>query len=100
MTRVEPALEDGGQQVVEVAGVNVLYCRSGGNTYAIGAICPHQGASLVGGKLRGKTISCPLHGGRFDMTTGRALGSQYPPIAVYDLEKLEQGVAEPKSASV
>jgi 3-phenylpropionate/trans-cinnamate dioxygenase ferredoxin subunit len=97
MTKVEPVLEEGGQQVVEIAGEKVLYCRSGGNTYAIGPICPHQGASLLGGKLRGKTISCPLHGGRFDMATGRALGSQYPPITVYDLEKLEQGVVAPKA---
>lgn len=98
MEAVRPDLEDGSQQIVEVAGVEILYCRSAGTTYAIGTVCPHQGASLVGGKLRGRTISCPLHGARFDMTTGRALGSQYPPIEVYDLDKLDDGVVAPIAA--
>jgi len=80
-------LDDGEQRIVEISGVEVLLCRSGGQTFAVGTHCPHQGASLLGGRVRGRTISCPLHGARFDLTNGRSLGAQYPPLVVYDLEE-------------
>lgn len=95
MSEPDIALEEGEKKLAAVSGVEVLLCRSGGKTYAIGTHCPHQGASLADGKLRGRTISCPLHGARFHMSTGRALGSPYPPIEVYDLDRLQEGVAAP-----
>lgn len=89
MNEADLDLEEGGQYLAEIDGKEVLFCRSGGKTYAIGKVCPHQGASLEGGKLRGRTISCPLHGARFDMSTGRALGSQYPPIEIFDVDVVD-----------
>jgi 3-phenylpropionate/trans-cinnamate dioxygenase ferredoxin subunit len=83
----DTGMEDGEQRLVQIGGIDALLCRVGGRTHAVGPICPHQGANLFGGRLRGKTISCPLHGARFDLNTGRAIGGlKYPPITVYTIE--------------
>lgn len=68
----------------------VVVCRSqSGQYYALGSLCPHQGASLCDGELTGTTISsepgsyeygrtgeilrCPWHGFEFDVVTGLSL---------------------------
>ena len=38
---------------------------------AIDGVCPHQGGPLAEGKLDGTTVTCPWHGWRFDVQTGR-----------------------------
>ena len=77
-------LAEGGQQVLEHNGTNILLCRVQGVIHAVSAFCTHQGACLQGGRVRGTTISCPLHGARFDLLTGRVLGGlNYPPLTVY-----------------
>lgn len=48
-----------------------------GNIYATDNSCTHAGASLTDGFLDGDVIECPLHGGRFEVKTGKGLG---PPI--------------------
>jgi nitrite reductase/ring-hydroxylating ferredoxin subunit len=37
--------------------------------------CPHQGAALSGGKLKGAVVACPAHGIQFDVTRGCAIAS-------------------------
>jgi nitrite reductase/ring-hydroxylating ferredoxin subunit len=36
--------------------------------------CGHQRASLARGTLAGSVVSCPLHGAKFDVKTGRSVG--------------------------
>jgi len=38
--------------------------------HCVGAICPHEGASLAGGEVRDGELSCPQHHLRFDLRTG------------------------------
>lgn len=45
--------------------------------YATAAICTHGAAVMSDGFLEGYEIECPLHQGRFDIRTGRALN---PPL--------------------
>jgi naphthalene 1,2-dioxygenase ferredoxin component len=44
-----------------------------GNVYATANICTHGHARLCEGFLEGNEIECPLHQGRFDVTTGKAV---------------------------
>jgi naphthalene 1,2-dioxygenase system ferredoxin subunit len=44
-----------------------------GNVYATANICTHGDARLCEGFLEGNEIECPLHQGRFDVTTGNAV---------------------------
>ena len=53
---------------------HILICRTGGRLFASDALCPHSYASLEGGKVTGRTLHCPLHGARFDLKSGKALG--------------------------
>ena len=46
--------------------------------YATDNLCTHAFAFLSQGWLDGDCIECPLHGGRFEVKTGKALG---PPVS-------------------
>jgi nitrite reductase/ring-hydroxylating ferredoxin subunit len=50
---------------------HVLLTNVGGKIYATQNDCGHQRASLARGKLEGSIVTCPLHGAKFDVTTGR-----------------------------
>jgi nitrite reductase/ring-hydroxylating ferredoxin subunit/uncharacterized membrane protein len=58
---------------VDVEGMPALVVRLDGRLRAIGAVCSHAGGPLDEGDLSGSVITCPLHGARFDLCSGRAL---------------------------
>lgn len=47
--------------------------RVGDQVYATDDTCSHQGASLSEGWYEGFTVTCPAHGGQFDIRTGQAV---------------------------
>ncbi|WP_322044835.1 Rieske (2Fe-2S) protein [Paraburkholderia sp. J67] len=65
---------EGQRKLVFVEGRSVVVFRIEGQWRAIENSCPHNGASLAGGRLDGAVLSCPAHGLRFDLRTGRAVG--------------------------
>jgi naphthalene 1,2-dioxygenase ferredoxin component len=44
-----------------------------GDVYATDNVCTHGHARLCDGFLEGNEIECPLHQGRFDVRTGKAM---------------------------
>jgi len=58
---------------VLVAGVPVVLLRLGEKYAAISATCSHAGGPLDEGTLDGDVVTCPWHGSRFSMPTGRVL---------------------------
>lgn len=46
-----------------------------GAVYATAATCTHGAAQMSDGFLEGYEIECPLHQGRFDIRTGKALNA-------------------------
>src|SRR5450432_488445 len=52
--------------------IAVFHTRSGA-VYAVQAECPHRGGPLADGLVGGSTLVCPLHGWKFDLSTGAAL---------------------------
>ena len=71
-------LAPGSCKGVEVSGQQVALFNIGGNFYAIGNACTHRGGSLSEGTLEGTTITCPLHGATFEVTTGKHLTPPAP----------------------
>jgi len=63
-------LKPGEGKTVIVGDREVALFNVGGKFYALDNTCPHRGGSLGGGTLDGKVVTCPLHGWRFDVTTG------------------------------
>jgi naphthalene 1,2-dioxygenase system ferredoxin subunit len=75
-----------------VAGHELAVVRVGAELYCIDAICTHASGYLDEGVVDGYEIECPLHGGRFDVRTGKP--TQEPaelPIGTYPL-RAEEGV--------
>jgi len=62
---------------VEAEGRHIAVYHVGDSFYATDNICTHAFALLTDGFLDECEIECPLHAGRFDITTGKALG---PPV--------------------
>ncbi len=63
----------GGMTSVSVGGKRVLLANVEGSYYAIADHCPHRGASLAGGTIDNGIVTCPRHGSRFDLKTGKAV---------------------------
>lgn len=72
-----------GSTSVTLAGKEILICNSNGNFYAIQARCSHADAPLQGGRIRNNFLSCPMHGGRFDLATGKSMGNVYRALTTY-----------------
>jgi len=51
----------------------VALCNVDGEFYAFEDVCTHQFAYLSEGEFAGRELKCPLHGAKFDVTTGKAL---------------------------
>ena len=54
-------------------GRRVALYNVGGTFYATQDICLHKGGLLGKGTLDGPVVTCPLHGWRFNVTTGDCL---------------------------
>jgi 3-phenylpropionate/trans-cinnamate dioxygenase ferredoxin component len=65
----------GTNRAFDVNGTSVLIARTGHGIFAVENQCSHAFQSLEGGKMRGIHIFCPLHGVRFDLRDGSALGT-------------------------
>jgi nitrite reductase/ring-hydroxylating ferredoxin subunit len=77
---------EGEARSFELGAERILVARIGDAWYAVADKCSHAEASLAFGKLdaEARTVSCPLHGGVFDLVTGEGL--EYPavePIETY-----------------
>ena len=55
---------------VTAGGNEVLIANVGGTYYATNNICTHAGAELHEGELKGKELTCPWHGARWDVSAG------------------------------
>lgn len=79
----------GARKIVEVDGRSIGVCNVKGRYYALRNRCPHQGAPLCMGAIKGTALPskpgeynwgrdgeimrCPWHGWEFDITTGRSI---------------------------
>jgi 3-phenylpropionate/trans-cinnamate dioxygenase ferredoxin subunit len=54
-------------------GKQILIANIDGKLYAINDVCTHAGGDLSKGKLEGKIVTCPRHGSKFDVTTGKCI---------------------------
>jgi naphthalene 1,2-dioxygenase system ferredoxin subunit len=71
------SLAEGDMLAVTVGDRQIALYNIEGEVYATDNICTHAFAILTDGWLDGDVIECPLHGGRFEVKTGKGLG---PPI--------------------
>ena len=72
------AVPPGTAKAVDLEGRPVALFNIDGTYYAIDDTCTHRGGLLSGGLLEGTTVTCPLHGATYDVTTGDVLGPPAP----------------------
>jgi len=66
-------LEEGDLYPIEVDGEPICLARLQGTIYAFNDNCTHISGALNEGELEGMMITCPWHGARFDIPTGKVL---------------------------
>ncbi len=65
-------LKPGSMRKVEIQGMDeIVVANVGGRFYAMRGLCHHQGGPLAEGELEGGVITCPWHGAKWDVTTGK-----------------------------
>ena len=69
------SVEPGSVVAVKAGDLDVALYNIDGQLYATSNICTHAHALLSDGFLEGNVIECPLHGGRFEVKTGKGLGA-------------------------
>jgi len=63
----------GKMKLVKLEEKEILISNVNGNYYAIVNRCTHRGGDLSKGSLDGNIVTCPVHGAKFDVTTGKAI---------------------------
>jgi naphthalene 1,2-dioxygenase system ferredoxin subunit len=58
---------------IRVAGKEIALYDVEGEVFATDNLCTHGAARMSDGFLEGREIECPLHQGRFDVCTGKAM---------------------------
>ena len=64
------ALKSGEIKEVILAGQAVVIANVDDQFFAVSGTCPHAGAPLAEGFLRGTVLTCPYHGWTFDVVNG------------------------------
>ena len=79
----------GGRALFEFENKSLALFNVEGELFAIDDSCPHQGASLCGGRLEGRVIQCCAHGLRFDLRSGYLLNSTQLKVINYPVEVVD-----------
>lgn len=88
-------LVPGTNKLMYVEGEAVAVWNVDGQIYAINNRCTHARGSLCEGTLEGTTVTCPWHGGQFDLRSGAAVGGPARiPVATYATRITTEGIIE------
>jgi 3-phenylpropionate/trans-cinnamate dioxygenase ferredoxin subunit len=66
-------ISQGQMKAFKLEEKEVLIANVDGTYYAIANRCTHKNGDLSKGSLDGNIVTCPLHGSKFDVTTGKAV---------------------------
>lgn len=61
-------------KLVEFDGIPVALFKLQDGFFAIANACTHKGGSLSQGKVENGNVTCPFHGGKFEIKTGKVVG--------------------------
>lgn len=90
------AVAPGQTRVVEIDGEPLLVCRlHDGRVCVIEDTCSHDDGPLGEGTLDGSEVTCPRHGARFDVCSGRAVTMPAAaPVEVFPSRIADDGFVE------
>lgn len=86
----ERDLNEGEVKRADANGYPVLLLKRDGKLIAMGERCSHAGGPLSQGKVDADTVTCPWHGSRFDLNSGRVLdGPATHPVPCFEARIVE-----------
>lgn len=72
---------------VDVDGEPIAIFNLDGQFYAISDTCSHAQASLSEGEIENGVVTCPWHGAKFDIKTGKNLSMPAPmPVQTFSIK--------------
>jgi nitrite reductase (NADH) small subunit len=77
---------------VSIAGMELAIFNLGDRFATIENQCPHKGGPLCDGIVSGSVVVCPLHGWRFDLSTGLAVRASLPACVTTFPTRVEDGI--------
>jgi 3-phenylpropionate/trans-cinnamate dioxygenase ferredoxin subunit len=78
---------------IELAAADIAVIRVGDEVFALDDVCSHAEFPLTDGEVDESTIECALHGSRFDLRTGKALGPPATqPVRTYPVSVIDGDV--------
>lgn len=84
----------GKMKAIKINDTEVLIANVGGKYYAMANRYTHRNGDLSKGSLEGSTVTCPLHGAKFDVATGKAISG--PKIAFLNVKINDEPTFEVK----
>lgn len=72
---------------------HVLAAKTEEGLFAVNDRCTHQAARLSDGRIRRGAVMCALHGARFEIATGKCLGSAYRSLRTFPV-RVRDGMIE------
>ncbi|MFQ5837659.1 MAG: Rieske (2Fe-2S) protein [Thermoplasmata archaeon] len=86
-------LKDGGMFKVEVLGCDYMVIKASDDIYVLDAACTHEWGDLSQGTLEADTVTCPLHGGQFNIKSGEVIREPPSfPLQTYNVKIVENEV--------
>lgn len=93
MASLDEVPPGGRKSVILGDEIPALLLRAGDDYYCIEDVCTHDGQPLTEGPFDGQEITCPRHGARFDVKTGRpTCMPATEPVRTFDVQIREDGV--------
>jgi len=79
-------LAPGEKMLVEYDDEDVGLFNINGQFYAISDVCTHDGGPLVEGNLDGEWVTCPRHGARFNVQSGKQTMPAISPVPLFQVK--------------
>ena len=92
VARAEEIPPGTGKQVAIGARAIAVF-NVGGAFYAMDGACVHEGGPVGEGALDGATVTCPRHGYRYDVTSGRLITDRARGLRKHDARVVD-GIVE------
>lgn len=66
-------VKDGKLMHITAGGKEIVVTKLDGNYYGVDNVCTHAGADLHEGELNNNELTCPWHGAKWDIKTGKLI---------------------------
>lgn len=78
---------------ISLSDRNLLVAHTREGIFVADEMCTHEDARLCDGNLSGTRVKCPLHGSRFELTTGKVLDDPAETdLVIYPVTIIEQAI--------